>query len=96
MSDTVTDAELVERFPWQLISHDSKFHFRGWLDKQLLIKRLGNPKPLFGSGKRHYVKERRVGLGPVSDNTSGTEQDAMATMFLYIHLTDLTEVAARP
>ena len=39
MSESVSDAELVERFPWVQISHDSKHHFRGWLDKKLLINR---------------------------------------------------------
>ncbi len=39
MSESVSDAELVERFPWVQISHDSKHHFRGWLDRRLLINR---------------------------------------------------------
>ncbi len=41
-------------------------------------------------------KDHEYELISIYNNTSGTEQDAMATMFLYIHLTDLTEVAARP
>ena len=32
----------------------------------------------------------------VYENPMDQQSDAMATMFLYIHLTDLTEVAARP
>ena len=49
----MTDAELVERFPWVQISHDTKFHFRGWLDRRLLINRCDDcghfhhpPKPV--------------------------------------------------
>ena len=37
MSESVSDAELVELFPWVQITHDSKHHFQGWLDKELLI-----------------------------------------------------------
>lgn len=53
MSEAVDDATLVERFPWVQISHDSKHHFRGWLDRKLLINRCDDcehmhhpPKPV--------------------------------------------------
>lgn len=53
MATTVSDAALVERFPWVQISHDNKHLFRGWLEKQLLIMRCRDcgrfhhpPKPI--------------------------------------------------
>ena len=53
MATTVSDAALVERFPWVQVSHDNKHLFRGWLEKQLLIMRCRDcgrfhhpPKPL--------------------------------------------------
>jgi hypothetical protein len=39
MAESVSDAELVERFPWVQLSHDDKHLFRGWLDRRLLINR---------------------------------------------------------
>lgn len=39
MSDLITDAELVRRFPGQPLSHDSAFHYRGRLEHRLLINR---------------------------------------------------------
>ena len=53
MSEQIDDAALVERFPWVQITHDSKHHFRGWLDRKLLINRCDDcgrfhppPKPI--------------------------------------------------
>ena len=53
MAAGVSDAELIERFPWVAIGHDNKHLFRGWLDKQLLISRCRDcsrfhhpPKPI--------------------------------------------------
>lgn len=53
MSQQADDAALVEQFPWVQITHDSKHHFRGWLDKRLLINRCDDcnhfhhpPKPV--------------------------------------------------
>jgi uncharacterized OB-fold protein len=53
MAEPVSDAALVERFPWVRISHDNKHLFRGWLDRQLLINRCRDckrfhhpPKPI--------------------------------------------------
>ena len=53
MSQQADDAVLVEQFPWVQITHDSKHHFRGWLDKRLLINRCDDcnhfhhpPKPV--------------------------------------------------
>ena len=53
MSEQIDDATLVERFPWVQITHDSKHHFRGWLDQKLLISRCDDcgkfhhpPKPI--------------------------------------------------
>ena len=53
MAEQVSDAALVERFPWVRISHDNKHLFRGWLDRQLLISRCRDcrhfhhpPKPI--------------------------------------------------
>ena len=53
MSESVDDAALVDRFPWVQITHDTKHHFRGWLDKKLLISRCDDctrfhhpPKPV--------------------------------------------------
>ena len=53
MATTVSDATLVDRFPWVQISHDNKQLFRGWLEKQLLIMRCRDcgrfhhpPKPI--------------------------------------------------
>lgn len=53
MSEGVDDAALVERFPYVRIDHDSKHHYRGWLDRRLLINRCDDcarfhhpPKPV--------------------------------------------------
>lgn len=53
MSETLDDATLVQTFPWVQITHDSKHHFRGWLDQKLLISRCDDcsefhhpPKPV--------------------------------------------------
>lgn len=53
MPETIDDATLVERFPWAQIDHDSKRHFRGWLEEKLLINRCDDcgqmhhpPKPV--------------------------------------------------
>ena len=37
MAEPVSDAALVERFPWVQVSHDNKHLFRGWLERRLLI-----------------------------------------------------------
>ncbi|MEE2677789.1 MAG: zinc ribbon domain-containing protein [Myxococcota bacterium] len=49
----IDDATLVERFPYLRINHDTKHHFRGWLDQRLLINRCDDchrfhhpPKPV--------------------------------------------------
>jgi uncharacterized OB-fold protein len=36
---TITDAELVEHFPGQPITHDNAEHYRGRLNRQLLMNR---------------------------------------------------------
>ncbi len=36
---TVSDAELLERFPDVLIDHDNKEFYRGWLNRQLVMPR---------------------------------------------------------
>ena len=53
MSTQIDDARLVERFPYLQIDHDTKHHFRGWLDERLLINRCDDcslfhhpPKPV--------------------------------------------------
>jgi len=53
MAGQLSDAALVERFPWVQISHDNKELFRGWLDQRLLILRCRDcnrfhhpPKPI--------------------------------------------------
>lgn len=53
MGEPVSDAALVERFPWVQIDHDNKHLFRGWLERQLLIQRCADcgrfhhpPKPI--------------------------------------------------
>lgn len=53
MAGQLSDAALVERFPWVQISHDNKELFRGWLDQRLLIARCRDckrfhhpPKPI--------------------------------------------------
>ena len=50
---TIDDAQLVERFPFVQIDHDTKHLYRGWLEKRLLLNRCdscGNihhpPKPV--------------------------------------------------
>ncbi|MDO8361672.1 MAG: OB-fold domain-containing protein [Actinomycetota bacterium] len=39
ITDLITDAELVRRFPGQPLSHDSAAHYRGRLARKLLINR---------------------------------------------------------
>lgn len=53
MAEAVSDAVLIERFPWVAVSHDNKHLFRGWLAKELLINRCQDcrhfhhpPKPI--------------------------------------------------
>lgn len=53
MSETASDAALVDRFPWVQISHDNKHLFRGWLERRLLLNRCRDcqrfhhpPKPI--------------------------------------------------
>ena len=53
MHETIDDEALVERFPYVQIDHDTKHHFRGWLDERLLINRCDDcsrfhhpPKPV--------------------------------------------------
>ncbi|MEM7412798.1 MAG: zinc ribbon domain-containing protein [Myxococcota bacterium] len=79
MSETVSDTELVERFPWVVLSHDSKHHFRGWLDKRLLINRCSDcsafhhpPKPIC-----HVCW---------SENLVPTEVEGTGTVHLAMHL----------
>lgn len=53
MAEPIDDTALVERFPWAQLDHDSKHHFRGWLERKLLIRRCDDcghwhhpPKPV--------------------------------------------------
>ena len=53
MSDLITDEELVERFPGHPLDHDSAAHYRGRLERRLLLNRCGDcgtwhhpPKPI--------------------------------------------------
>lgn len=39
MAEPVSDAELVERFPWVQLDHDNKHLFRGWLERRLRLNR---------------------------------------------------------
>src|SRR5262249_45888739 len=39
MAESVSDAELVERFPWVQLSHENKHLFRGWLERRLQLNR---------------------------------------------------------
>ena len=41
MSETITDADLVQLFAGQPVDHDSAAHYRGRLEHRLLIKRCG-------------------------------------------------------
>jgi uncharacterized OB-fold protein len=36
---TVSDEELLERYPWGAIDHDNKEQWRGFLDRRLLVNR---------------------------------------------------------
>lgn len=42
MTDSITDAELVQRFAGQPVSHDTAAHYRGRLEHKLLINRCGS------------------------------------------------------
>lgn len=53
MSTTVTDEELVARYPGAGVDHDNQAHYRGWLNRQLLFNRCRDcgtwhdpPKPM--------------------------------------------------
>ena len=53
MNQQIDDATLVKQFPYVKIDHDSKYLYRGWLNKQLLINKCANcgefhhpPKPI--------------------------------------------------
>ena len=53
MSEQISDEDLMGRFPWVQIDHDTKHLYRGWLDKRLLINRCDDcghfhhpPKPV--------------------------------------------------
>ena len=48
-----TDAELVDSFPYVQVDHDTKYLYRGWLERRLLVNRCGDcghwhhpPKPV--------------------------------------------------
>ena len=50
---TISDAELIDRFPRYRVDHDNKAFFRGWLDRKLLVNRCADcgtwhhpPKPV--------------------------------------------------
>jgi uncharacterized OB-fold protein len=50
---TISDAELLDRFPRYRVDHDNKAFYRGWLDRRLLINRCADcgtwhhpPRPL--------------------------------------------------
>jgi uncharacterized protein len=50
---TISDAELIDRFPRYRVDHDTKGFYRGWLDRRLLMNRCADcgrwhhpPKPL--------------------------------------------------
>lgn len=50
---TISDEDLVKRFPDTPLDHDNKAFYAGWLDRQLLINRCGDcghwhhpPRPL--------------------------------------------------
>ena len=52
-AEAISDEQLVERFPWTRIDHDSKHLFRAWLDKRFVITRCDDcgkfhhpPKPI--------------------------------------------------
>jgi uncharacterized protein len=38
----ISDDELVSRFPGRQLDHDNKVHYRGWLNRRLLINRCGD------------------------------------------------------
>lgn len=53
MTDVITDEELVDRFPGHPLDHDSAAHYRGRLERRLLLHRCGAcgtwhnpPKPI--------------------------------------------------
>ena len=80
MSQTVSDSELVERFPWVVLSHDSKHHFRGWLEKRLLINRC--------SRLRADITTRRSRSAPIAGPRSlvPSEVAGTGTVHLAMHL----------
>jgi uncharacterized OB-fold protein len=50
---TISDAELIDRFPRYRVDHDNKAFVRGWLDRKLLVNRCADcgtwhhpPKPV--------------------------------------------------
>ena len=73
------DAELVERFPWVVISHDSKHLFRGWLDRRLLIQRCDD------CGKRHHPP-KPICPGCWSSALTPEEVSGRGTIFLTMML----------
>ncbi len=79
MSEAIDDAALVARFPWVQITHDSKHHFRGWLDRKLLINKCDD------CGSMHHPPK------PVcpecwSSALTPTEVEGTGTVHLAMHL----------
>lgn len=79
MAEAVDDAALVERFPWVQITHDSKHHFRGWLEKRLLINRCDD------CGRWHHPP-KPVCPGCWSSALTPTEVAGTGTVHLAMHL----------
>ena len=77
MSEVVDDAALVARFPWVQINHDSKHHFRGWLDKQLLINRCDDCSKFHHPPKPICPECWSSNLTPTAVSGSGTVHLAM-------------------
>ena len=77
MSEVVDDAALVARFPWVQINHDSKHHFRGWLDKELLINRCDDCSKFHHPPKPICPECWSSNLTPTAVSGSGTVHLAM-------------------
>ena len=79
MPEAIDDADLIERFPWVQITHDTKHHFRGWLDHKLLINRCDDCS-------RFHHPPKPVCPDCWSSNLTPTEVEGRGEVFLAMHL----------
>jgi uncharacterized protein len=81
MTEAVTDEVVVQTFRGERVDHDSVAHYRGRLDRKLLVNRCGEP----GCGTWHHPP-RPICPSCWSSNVVATEVSGHGTIFMAIFL----------